>query len=358
MANSYTANYELCQWAAGDPFLRTEFNADNQKIEAGLTGLDRRLSLLEAQLPDVQKHVYNLMLQNHYDGKSAAYRQRLFFDGLQNQSLVGSFTPGAYYDQTKKQVRVYSVGQKTVNTGFALNVGTAGSPNSDGNLCMWVGSSSSNYSVSSTFTPTGYCTLSSVVLRLARFYLDSNGYEYNVTAQVRILDGSTVLGTSNVVTVTSQNFQEFTLSFSQPISLAPKAYTLQVTNVNQKYYLRVSYSSANSGVIGAQYNYTALNYTSGGFTSVQTDLGANYSGALAWVRHVGGGVALALKGSGDFIPMTKLSTAESVSLLGVACTETAFRLGTPPAAPNREMTAQITLTGSSCGVCDYGIVFF
>ena len=38
MASNYTRNYNLCQWAAEDKVLRTEFNADNAKIDAALAG--------------------------------------------------------------------------------------------------------------------------------------------------------------------------------------------------------------------------------------------------------------------------------------------------------------------------------
>ena len=39
MASGQTANYQLNQWEAEDKVLRTEFNADNQKIDAALAGL-------------------------------------------------------------------------------------------------------------------------------------------------------------------------------------------------------------------------------------------------------------------------------------------------------------------------------
>lgn len=38
MASNYTPNYNLCQWAAEDKVLRTEFNADNLKIDQALAG--------------------------------------------------------------------------------------------------------------------------------------------------------------------------------------------------------------------------------------------------------------------------------------------------------------------------------
>ena len=39
VASNYTTNYQLNQWEAGDQVLRTEFNQDNQKIDAALAGL-------------------------------------------------------------------------------------------------------------------------------------------------------------------------------------------------------------------------------------------------------------------------------------------------------------------------------
>ena len=43
MASNYTENYQLPIWAAGDAFLRTEFNDANQKVEGALTELDGRI---------------------------------------------------------------------------------------------------------------------------------------------------------------------------------------------------------------------------------------------------------------------------------------------------------------------------
>jgi len=43
MANNYTSNYGLCQWEASDKVLRTEFNADNAKIDSAIKAVDRRV---------------------------------------------------------------------------------------------------------------------------------------------------------------------------------------------------------------------------------------------------------------------------------------------------------------------------
>ena len=43
MASNYTRNYNLCQWEASDKVLRTEFNADNAKIDAAIKAVDTRV---------------------------------------------------------------------------------------------------------------------------------------------------------------------------------------------------------------------------------------------------------------------------------------------------------------------------
>ena len=39
MASNYTEHYELCQWEATDQVQRTDFNADNAKVDAALNTL-------------------------------------------------------------------------------------------------------------------------------------------------------------------------------------------------------------------------------------------------------------------------------------------------------------------------------
>ena len=41
MASNHTTNYQLCQWEATDKVLRTDFNEDNQKIDAALAAIPR-----------------------------------------------------------------------------------------------------------------------------------------------------------------------------------------------------------------------------------------------------------------------------------------------------------------------------
>ena len=43
MSTNHTTNYDLNQWEGTDKVLRTDFNGDNQKIDAALAGLAEEL---------------------------------------------------------------------------------------------------------------------------------------------------------------------------------------------------------------------------------------------------------------------------------------------------------------------------
>ena len=50
MSTNHTPNFNLSQWEAGDKVLRTDFNADNAKIDAALAGLNTDLSQLDRSI--------------------------------------------------------------------------------------------------------------------------------------------------------------------------------------------------------------------------------------------------------------------------------------------------------------------
>ena len=60
-----TTNYQLSQWGASDRVLRTDFNADNAKIDAALSGLSDQA----APVPDLAFYVGQLMLKLYHETK-------------------------------------------------------------------------------------------------------------------------------------------------------------------------------------------------------------------------------------------------------------------------------------------------
>ena len=69
MASGQTQYYELNQWEAADQVLRTEFNADNQKIDGALKAM-RDLIVS----PSVLNAVLDLSLIHIYRGPAGAGR--------------------------------------------------------------------------------------------------------------------------------------------------------------------------------------------------------------------------------------------------------------------------------------------
>ena len=60
MASNQTSNYGLNQWEATDQVLRTEFNADNSKIDAALKGLADKDTALEGTLASQAANIAKL----------------------------------------------------------------------------------------------------------------------------------------------------------------------------------------------------------------------------------------------------------------------------------------------------------
>jgi len=95
MPSNYTPNYNLNQWEPDDRVLRTDFNADNAKIEAALSSLEERVSALDSLAGKLAFFVGRLALFNvAQSGKAfftgASVHERFLFPGY--LSLTGDIT--------------------------------------------------------------------------------------------------------------------------------------------------------------------------------------------------------------------------------------------------------------------------
>lgn len=92
MASNYTTNYNLCQWQPTDQVQRTDFNADNAKLDAALAGLAGQLSgkADHTGLEDLEQEVESLsasvpkIVTGSYSGTTAS-----------EQTINLGFTPKA-----------------------------------------------------------------------------------------------------------------------------------------------------------------------------------------------------------------------------------------------------------------------
>ena len=79
MSTNHTTNYGLCQWLATDQVQRTDFNADNAKIDAALADLENNkaaltdLEPLESSIQQITADLTKLTFGT-YDGDNAETR--------------------------------------------------------------------------------------------------------------------------------------------------------------------------------------------------------------------------------------------------------------------------------------------
>ena len=76
-----TTNYQLSQWDASDRVLRTDFNADNAKIEAALSGLSDQA----APVPDLAFYVGQLMLKLYHDTKRYPSQRSIELENFEHE---------------------------------------------------------------------------------------------------------------------------------------------------------------------------------------------------------------------------------------------------------------------------------
>ncbi len=74
MSTNYTSNFHLCQWEAGDPVLRVDFNADNAKLDAALTAQQSAIARAQSAADNAFRPGYVPVVTGYYAGNDAASR--------------------------------------------------------------------------------------------------------------------------------------------------------------------------------------------------------------------------------------------------------------------------------------------
>ena len=360
MANAYTPGFHLNQWAAEDSFLREEFNNDNRILDETLLGLIGRTDLLERQVKPLGLEVYNLMLQNYYEGKETGYRQALAFDGFQDDSFLASVTPGAYHDAAQKQIRILP-DVPNFSTGFAAEPGYDDRGDSNRERFVFVSWPGPQYETEETsFIPTGFGTLQQIKMRLACGSYSSENQ--NLQTRVEIKLGEETLGISDIQVVPNTAVVELTYQFSGGIRVQPyQSYTLVLRNVGGKYYIKATRIKAdNNSDMGYTCIYTPDSLASGTVTSKDITLTQDYRKAIAWVRHTGTVGIKVRDSAGGYTDLVQESVRNTEELNGNACQESTFSVLLPDGTKNTSTAVQMVLTRGSDGtgvLYDYGVAF-
>ncbi|WP_130851064.1 hypothetical protein [Intestinimonas timonensis] len=336
MASGYTANYGLCQWQRSDKFLREEFNGDNEKIDAALKAAedkaasdaqtaqntaDRALAGLEA----ADYNIYNLLLQNEYEGKYTGYKKALLYDGFLDESRVAS--KSAAIQIKDRAARLSKTGQGNITTAKTSDTCFLGDdPCSTG-----------------TKTATGGGVLTGFTFS---FYPSDN---YGCSTQMTVTYNGEAVARQKVTFDPGETGTK-TVTLETPVELI-KGDTFSIKLDSNNSSRSVSIYLGSGGTMAGTIRITAMGAASGNLTATAAELTGTGEKALVFVRYTGGGVTPTLNGA----ELVKTGHRKSVEVNGQSCNEDAYE-GTWSGG---SLAASFTLNCGNyleCVFFDYGIV--
>ena len=336
MASGYTANYGLCQWQPGDKFLREEFNGDNEKIDAALKAAedkaasdaqkaqntaDRALAGLEV----ADYNIYNLLLQNEYEGKYTGYKKALLYDGFLDEIRVASKSSAIQIKD--RAARLSKTGQGNITTAKTSDTCFLGDdPCSTG-----------------TKTATGGGVLTGFTFS---FYPSDN---YGCSTQMTVTYNGEAVAYQTVTFVPGESGSK-TITLEAPVELI-KGDTFSIKLDCNNSSRSVSIYLNSSGYMAGTILITSRGAASGTLTAKAAELAGTGDKALVFVRYTGGGVTPALNGA----ELVKTGHRKTVEVNGQSCNEDTYE-GTWSGG---NLTASFALNcgnSSECIFYDYGIV--
>ena len=135
MAAEYTANYGLCQWAATDKVLRTDFNQDNAKVDAALKSMADRLAALASLESQVQA-------LSALVGRVEALEGKVVSGSYVGSGEHGNFDPPNTLTFDKRPYLVIVTGKTTALFPGTVDEGVSTPPTGDNNASnnfTWTG---------------------------------------------------------------------------------------------------------------------------------------------------------------------------------------------------------------------------
>lgn len=340
---SKTSNISLNQWAGTDPFLRTDFNTDNARIDSAIGTANNQISTLTTNLNSLKSNVdgrYTYLSQALHDtlltmaaeSWYSGAKRGLVLDGFTSKSRMGSAALGMEIDPKNRRLVMGNMAQLE-------------------EITYPVTHSASGFNEANPFTftieKTGCTTIDSISLKILAYANDYaiSIHEYNEATKET---GACVFQT--VITLPSTNSQYKTVEFLLGATINQGLYLISVAPKNNADFYLVPQAISISPYI----------CTAGTFTSIAYPVTAAESGkATALVRHGSGTVSMTLVGAtGKRVAMTKVSTANAMNVDGRECLATEFSC-TGLTGMGATCTVELTMTNAAGGmeVYNYSVVF-
>ena len=319
-----TQNYGLHQWVSTDPFLRTDFNQDFAAIDAAL-GRAERSATANAY------NVYNLMLQNDYEGKYTGYKKALLFDGFLDGSGIAEKSSTLIRSSGVVYLNRYGQGDITVpyTSRYTSILSQCSIP-------------------VQTLTSSGYFTGWTVRSE------PLTGLEFTANVNCTVRQNGAVVYQGQFSSYCPAAGKDHTMTLPTPLEVG-MGDQLEVQLQCNSSDFRLSYQTGTQlcGVL----HITPASGTSGSLVGHDTALPAR-SRILAWARHSGGTVGVTvLEGEAEYA-MTRTGTAAAQNLQNQACTESAFALDAPPSGGVLAVRVELALPEyeTAAALYDYGVV--
>ena len=318
----YTSNIGLHQWEPGDHFLRTDFNQDFSKIDAGF-------SWLEGALARSGYETLQVRLAAQLEGKTIPAGRCVLFDCLKDKS--GISLSGACVLDSQRGGVMLDTGPGLTN--FEYNFGT--------NEYTYLSTTNENNHTEQGFTANGSGTLRSIVVNLS-----------GAGATMSVTDNSgRQLWTSSEITCTD-TVKAYTV-YPYLALQSGVYYRIHVYRKGDR--LRVY---GNSGGFGYRCTCSSSTGNSGSITTTPRAVEPFRMGRI-WVRHTGGTTVGCSFQRGTGIPFETLTAVESravVDVRGTACSETEFHIPLKE-EQNGPVSVYFSMQGQeNVKICDYGAV--
>ena len=319
MASNYTTNYGLCQWEAGDQFVRSEFNQDNAKIDAALAQGREALALLG-------RNTYNLLLREARAGRSVGWQQGLVMEAFLERPQGPQLTTGLFWEKAHQRLCIDGTAQSTALINYGTNFGRP--------LAV-------DESVFVPWTATGSGLITKISL-----YVTGNG---PFRLQIVRVDGTQT--TSTTLTATGAKTVTFTDLF-----LPRGDYQIRVTNTGTEEITVYSYADVSSEPFGVRIDMDSSVISEGTYTTLSTDPGVSWRFLRGWVRYQGGSLTPSIELDDAW---TSLSHQGRAGVLedGASCTEGAFSLDLSTLQSGAfRLKFDVRRTADEFHLCDCGVV--
>ena len=319
----YTSNIGLHQWEPSDHFLRTDFNQDFSKIDAGF-------SWLEGALVRSGYEALQARLAAEAEGKKIPLGRGIIFDSFQNEARV-SFSGGCSFKYGGGVL--LDTGPGLVN--FEDHFGT--------DEYGYLGTSGNSGHLSRSFAAAGNGTLHRLTFNLRS---DDKGM-----VTVYFKSGAATLWSEH--RYLSNTTEAHTFSPNLPLKKG-LTYSIQMT---RSYGPLWAYFASGGDGFGYRAECTPLRGTSGTVTSTAQNMDP-FRTAQVWVRHSGGTVSCEIqRGGGSFVALTRMGSRSTVDCRGTACTETEFRLPRGQAMGGATRVRLTVQNSTDVTIYDYGALF-